>query len=376
VKILHIIPNLSKGGAERLVLDIVRSQRLISGYSVQLVVLSPENAYAEEYPDIHPISIASYVSPSLTKPWKSDLREWEELISKFKPDLIHSHLFAADFFVHFKPLTGVKYVTHCHDNMRQLKKMSLIDWFSKKRITESYERNFLLKQYIKTSTHFIAISSDTKEYFSKVLPKTLLENIHLLHNAINYQKFSRNAAKWPGNDVRKLVNAGSFVPKKNQMFLLEVMEQLKKSSYQYELSLLGDGHMRAELVQQIEKRNLKKHVKMPGNVDSIEEYYWESHLMTHSATYEPFGLVLLEGMAAGLPVASLDGRGNRVLLEDSKKGPFMPAETSAVDFAKAVEKCFENEESWKNYSRNSKELSKLYRIDTYVSRLNELYTKR
>ena len=48
-------------------------------------------------------------------------------------------------------------------------------------------------------------------------------------------------------------------------------------------------------------------ITLHGNVDFVEKYLWDSDIYVHPALYEPFGLVLLEAMAAGLPVVSLDG---------------------------------------------------------------------
>jgi glycosyltransferase involved in cell wall biosynthesis len=57
-----------------------------------------------------------------------------------------------------------------------------------------------------------------------------------------------------------------------------------------------------------------------GNVNNVEQYLWDADIYVHTATYEPLGLVLLEAMAAGLTVVTLDGGGNRDLMIDGKNG--------------------------------------------------------
>jgi len=373
VRVLHVIPSLGKAGAERLLLDIVRSQRLLSGFTVELVVLSDCNAYKDEYPDIKPIPVPSYVRPSLVKPWQYNLEGWKALIRNYKPDIIHSHLFKADFFVHFQPEKGVKYVTHGHDNMRQLQNMQTKHWINKRRIVENFEKRFLLKQYSQSNTHFIAVSQDTEAYFKEVLPNALHSNIHLLTNAINYKTFAQKTSKWPEDGIRKLVNVGSFVSKKNQSFLVEVMQHLVTGKNRYELFLLGDGPMRGVLENQIKERNLNKFIHLPGIVSNVEEYYWKSHAMIHAATYEPFGLVLIEGMAAGLPLITLDGKGNRFLREALGQRHFLASDISPVDFANYVETCFETEENWRSQSQKARLLSRRFDIEAYVDKLKDLY---
>lgn len=67
MKILHIIPNLKKGGAERIVIDIVRQLNMDPSLDIKLVLF--ENQIEYEVPDLEPIIeiIPSHVRLSLFK---------------------------------------------------------------------------------------------------------------------------------------------------------------------------------------------------------------------------------------------------------------------------------------------------------------------
>ena len=67
LKIVHIIPNLKKGGAERLVLDICNEFSLREKFQIKLVTFSPHNDYPNLSKNIDWIVIPSYFIPSLTK---------------------------------------------------------------------------------------------------------------------------------------------------------------------------------------------------------------------------------------------------------------------------------------------------------------------
>ena len=69
MNIIHIIPNLSKGGAERLVLDICQELTKREGVQVLLVTFSNENQYPEIMLDV-PCKVAE-VSINLSL-WKSN----------------------------------------------------------------------------------------------------------------------------------------------------------------------------------------------------------------------------------------------------------------------------------------------------------------
>ena len=64
-------------------------------------------------------------------------------------------------------------------------------------------------------------------------------------------------------------------------------------------------------------------------------------IFIHPATYEPFGLVIIEAMAAGLPVISLDGKGNRDIIKHKVNG-YIFQNQNAVKFGEALIKLKEN----------------------------------
>jgi glycosyltransferase involved in cell wall biosynthesis len=374
MRILHVIPTLSKGGAERICLDMVRALQHEQGTEVLLAVLRDINAYAREYPDVTPKHVKANVTPSISGGWKVDTAEWDELVSQYRPDVIHSHLFEAEMVVHFRPIAGVKYVTHCHDNMRQLKRLHWTESFDKVRLTHVYERHWLLKQYVKCNTQFIAISKHSQQYYQRELPVSLSGNIHLIPNAIDRKKFtSRSASPPEPNTAIRLVNIGSFVPNKNQRFLLKVVKELLGMGINIDLTFAGSGAMLKEVEGEAFNLGISDHVKFLGNVDSVEKLLWDSHLYVHSAHSEAFGLALLEAMASGLPVVSLDGKGNSDLIENGVNG-YLVSEEDVRLFARRVLECFTPIEAWSAMSVQARSFSVKYDINVYLQKLLHLYS--
>jgi glycosyltransferase involved in cell wall biosynthesis len=90
--------------------------------------------------------------------------------------------------------------------------------------------------------------------------------------------------------------------------------------------------------------------------------------------YEPFGLVILEAMASGLPVVSLDGFGNRELMKESENGFMVPNNATAEDFAEKIIYFISNPSEIERMGKFAVEFSKHYDIDHYTDRLIEIYT--
>lgn len=369
MRILQIIPNLTKGGAERLVLDICSELYKRSDVDVKLVCFSEQNEYPE-YSDIKPLVINSSVKLSFVRKNEFYVAELQKFVNDFMPDIIHTHLYEAEIISRSINYPSAKWFSHCHDNMVQFRNIGLATFLSKQALTNYYEKRVLLSMYkINGGNHFIAISKDTEAYFKK---STKHYQLTLLANAIDYPKFyNPHPGKEPG-DVLRLINIGSFVEKKNQGFLIDVANILKKRSLPFELHLLGDGVKKTELEIKAKNLGLDKELIFHGMVDRVEELLWQSQIYVHSANYEPLGLVLLEAMAAGLPVITLDGRGNRDLIVEGKNG-FMLSEPDAEKFAGKILEVWQNEKLYSEMAAFAQEFAKGYDIKEYVDRLLIIY---
>ena len=257
-----------------------------------------------------------------------------------------------------------------HDNMVQLQKIKVP--FSKKELTNSFERLLILKKYKKYNNTFIAISFDAQKYALNNLPNCFKKNMFFIPNAIDFKHFENKSVKSVKSQANiNLVTIGSLVEKKNQAFLVPVVSILKGWGYNTKLQIVGEGPNRNKIIQEIHDFEMEKSIFLPGNSD-VEEFYWNADLYVHSATYEPFGLVLLEAMAAGLPVVCLDGKGNRDLIEQGKNG-YMVLEQNPELFAQKVYEIWKEKALYKSMSEYAVEFAKQYDIVPYVDRLLEVY---
>ena len=97
-----------------------------------------------------------------------------------------------------------------------------------------------------------------------------------------------------------------FVEKKNLVRLLEAYALYRKTATPpaWSLVLLGDGALRSQLEARIAELGLRDHVRMPGFVQygELPNYYALAGAFVHPSTIEPWGLVVNEAMASGLPV--------------------------------------------------------------------------
>jgi glycosyltransferase involved in cell wall biosynthesis len=370
MKILHIIPNLKKGGAERLVLDICNSLKKIQGIKVKLITFEDENQYEYLTTDLDHSVISASVKLSVKGKNKIKVDALQKEINSFKPDIIHTHLFEAEIVSRSCLYSRAKWFSHCHNNMEQFNNFSKQTLVQKTFFTNYIEKKYLFNRYLANGgNHFIAISNNTRTFYKKTAREF---PITLLPNAIDYDRFYNPNVDEKNKKSLTLINVGSLLKNKNQIFLFEIIKILIKTNISVELILLGEGENRHQLESGIKKYRLENQIKLLGTVDNVEDYLNKADMYVHSAISEAMGLTILEAMAAGLPVITLDGKGNRDLIEEGKNG-YMIYEQNAELFAQTIIDLWNDKQKYREMSEYAQEFAKQYDIKPYVEKLILLY---
>jgi len=370
LRVIHIIPTLRKGGAERLVIDIVRELNTRKTISVALIVFNDIIEYdVSDIQDLIHI-IPSRIELSLWRKNRYSVASLKAFIDNYQPDVIHSHLFEAEIVSRHCFYPSAKWFSHCHDNMQQFRNFGLYTLFSKKQAANFLEKRFLFKCYKKNGgTRFIAISNDTLSYFENTAQPY---SVTRLLNAINYSRFLNKKTRNGTEEIIHLINVGSFVDKKNQTFLIDVALVLFNRGFPFHLHLLGDGVNKTKIREKISNLGLEKCISLLGNVENVETHLEHANIYLHSATYEPLGLVLIEAMAAGLPVITLDGKGNRDLIIEGENG-YMIFENNPVLFANKIISLWNKKAEYNRVSVFAQKYAKQFDISLYIENLLNIY---
>ena len=379
LKVLYIITSLGKGGAERLLVDTCRELNNRNDIEYLIVNLSPVNSYKYLEADLNIVYCNSTVELSILKKTKIDLTEYKKIVEDFKPDIIHSHLYIAEIISREKTYNNIIYISHMHGYEDIFKNFSYKTFFSKRKITDWYEKRRLIKKYKKCNNHFIVISNYEKEFIINNMPSDFANRMFFLPNAIDYYKFYFGK-KYTDlhtiniNKTIELVNVGSFVENKNQVFLIDVIKKLLEKGYKVHLTLVGDGPDKHITENKIKKNKLDKVIEFTNIVNNVEDFLHKSDIYIHSSFYEAFGLALLEAMAAGLPVVCLDGKGNRDIVKNGLNG-FMIEKPDANLFAEKIIELISNKKLYSEMSENAVKFAADYDIEKYVKKLTDFYCK-
>lgn len=374
LKVLQALYCLSRGGAERLAIDITKELNKREGIEARLISFYEGKGAEYDTAGIPYQFCPSSVKLPLMGKNKLYAEEFRKTLDDFKPDIIHSHSYISEIITRFEVYDNVKYFTHCHDNFREFAKWSYTSLSNKKKITNYLERSWLFKRYEKCNNNFIAISKNTEAFFKKNLPENLKNNVFLLNNAIDFNRFFKPDLQGKVMRQINLISTGSLIDGKNHLFLIELVKNLHARKYKITLEILGEGINRKKLEGKIDEYNLNEIIFLRGVIQNVEDYLHKANIYVHAAKYESFGLVLLEAMAAGLPVICLDGGGNRDIIEQGKNG-FMIYEKKPELFVQAIIDLVANPLLYNKMSAYAIEYARKFDIKLYVDRLLEIYRK-
>ncbi|MCW3019082.1 MAG: hypothetical protein JWN10_1390 [Solirubrobacterales bacterium] len=128
----------------------------------------------------------------------------------------------------------------------------------------------------------------------------------------------------PGDTVVGIV--GRLQPWKGQDRLLAAQAILRGRGHLVHLVIVGGDayglspEYAASLPGLISRLGLTEHVTMTGEVPDARPFIERLDVLVNASDPEPFGIVLLEGMAAAVPVLAVDAGGPAEIVEHEKTG--------------------------------------------------------
>lgn len=125
-------------------------------------------------------------------------------------------------------------------------------------------------------------------------------------------------------ESEKYLNSGNVVPVENRKYdacfvgrlhfqkgvvgLVDIWKKVVEIEPNRKLALIGNGELENEVRKKIKENNLENSIELVGFADGEKkfQYFKNSKMMLHPATYDSGGMAAAEGMAWGLPGVSFD----------------------------------------------------------------------
>ena len=147
-----------------------------------------------------------------------------------------------------------------------------------------------------------------------------------------------------GADARVIGACGRLTEQKGMLHLVRALPGLLKAQPAARLLIIGDGPQRADLSAEAAKAGVGDRVTLTGNRDDLPELMRTMDAFALPSLWEGQPLVLLEAMAAGVPIVATDVGGDAEVLGGGKYGTLVPPADDAA-LAEALRQTLEQPEA-------------------------------
>ena len=303
-RILHVIQTLSRGGAERQLVDVaVNTDR--REFENIVCYFRPPDAFAAELRQAG-LEVIGLELPGW-RHWLAAAIQLRRLIKAHRPQIIHTWMVDASISARLACLTmrGPRIITSLQNPGYEPEAIKAANWPPRKvqavrrvdRLTARFTRDIFV-----ACSQFVAQS--TSKYLG-VPPKRM----RMIYNSVDAQTLDcspdapRQLRQELGipNDGLVFVTIGRLGPEKGQANLLRAFRQVAAEVPGAYLALVGDGPLAPALRQLAAELGIEARVKFLGRRQDVGACLSMADVFVFPSLFEGFGIALAEAMFKGLP---------------------------------------------------------------------------
>jgi glycosyltransferase involved in cell wall biosynthesis len=148
------------------------------------------------------------------------------------------------------------------------------------------------------------------------------DKLRVVHNGVDLAEFGPVKAAGPSSGAIRLVTVSRLVPHKRVQDGIRAVRRLLDRGINVEYDIVSDGPERAKLEALRSELRLDSHVRFLGFLPRAEVVaaIMASDILLHPSEAEGFGIAVVEGMAAGLPVVVARSGGVRDIVDHGRFG--------------------------------------------------------
>lgn len=328
VKVLYIITGLTIGGAEILLLNLIKSiNRDIFDCSV--LYLKNKSELNEEFSKID-VKIYNNAKYSFFNPCK--YYEIYKIIKGNNIDILHTHLVHSNLIGRIiGSLAGAKCIINSEHNTSNWQK-----------------KNFLLINFYKYTLKYVdiihCISNSVKYKVNEFIGG---EKLKVIYNGIDIEDFQSKEQKELKDRLLlqqsyPIIGCVSRLDRRKGIeYLIKAVKILKEDYVNIKLLLVGDGPERERLSRLVIEFDLTKQVIFTGKIAEVQKYLQLFDLFILPSLQEGLSIAIIEAMASGVPVIASEVDGIPEVITNNSDGILIPPENES-EIAYAAKRILED----------------------------------
>jgi len=358
LKILHVIGNLSMGGAEFQCAQLANNCNQ-NQYNIGVVYLhSGPNHSFDDHVALYKIRRGRYFD--VWNIWK----QMDRIIEEFKPDIIQAWL---------PEIVTVPAVMSAFRRR--------IPVISGHRNTLSYEGDFIkiVRDFLRSPQYLLAqqivsnFSISEEPFLFRLLYKA--KKGCCIFNGIDVEKLSAlKYQKLPDRAKHQLIYAGRLAPQKGLPLVFRAIKELVDSGEDVHLTLFGEGGdlYESKLRTLVNKLGITSRVTFFGQCSGWQAYAEDACAMVFPSRAEGTSNSVMEALAVGLPVVISDIAMSRQLLRDNENALIVKKKTPE-DWAEKIHTLLSSDKLKSKLKNQGKALSEEFSVSSMVSKYTHIY---
>lgn len=296
-------------------------------------------------------------------------------MKEFQPDIIHSHHFfwVGDMALRLSRHHHVPLVFTHHIMLDQY-----VDFLP---IHNEGVKRFVLKLATGYANLADCVISPSRAVCDILHQNGVTQSIHVIPTGVDVARFAEGSrpefrGKWEiPEDAFVIGFVGRLNPEKNLEFLARAASRFLKQNNKAHCLIVGYGTLEDRIKNIFEELQVQDRLHFTGTLqgqDLIDAYH-AMDLFIFCSYSETQGLVLLESLAAGTPVAALDAPVVREMIKDCKNGRLVSIEDEN-EFASAMHWFTRlNENQWRQMKIAARATADEFSIERCAGRLMDIY---
>lgn len=182
--------------------------------------------------------------------------------------------------------------------------------------------------------------------------------ITVVHNGIDVDRFARSADLPDNNSALVVIGSvGHLAPIKGHDVFVRAAALITAQRNDVQFVVIGEDKSpqmenRKSLESLVAELGLNGIVNMPGWRDDMVTALSSLTMFVSAARSEPFGLAIVEAMAAGLPIVATASEGAREIIDDEHTGKLVPVDDHEA-LAQAINTLLDNSRERSRLARNA-----------------------
>ena len=290
------------------------------------------------------------------------LLELVRIIRRERPELVNLHYIAANAFyvLASQRFVDFRLVVNLHGN--DIERYSQRSWPSR----------WLTRTALHRADMVLSNSANLLAGAERILPEVRCKSV-VVGNGVHPEEFATKDRFQ--HDTPYILSIGNFIHKKGFDNLIRAFRQIRREHPDVDLIIAGDGHEREACRRLAVRLGVNDALLLLGSVQhsQVPALLNGCEIFVLPSRQEPFGIVVLEAMAAGKPVVATRVGGVPEIVTDMKDGLLVEPE-SPGKLAHAVKLLLSEPDLMQRLGRNGREtVKKRFSWRRVVNRYVEAY---